>query len=121
MEKKKNHYTRQKYQNSNTFKSHGGEKNSGKSKTVQDESYTVRELLEKHANGLMPQVGMNPQYDYEEATHDDDVTFRKPDLDLTDIDEISLKVKKTHSAIKRAEEAKRKANDKSGLQDVDNN
>lgn len=109
MEKKKNHKTRQKYQNSNTFKTHGGEKNDGKSQTVQDESYTIRELLEKHTQGLMPNVGLNPQYDHDEPTHDDDVTLRSPDFDLSDIDKMKEKVSTAKNKLQKAQKEKQKA------------
>lgn len=102
MQKKQNHKTQLKYTTSNTFKSKGGEAVNSKSMTVQDESYTIRELLDRHTQGLMPPVGLSPEYDYDgEATHEDDVTFRKTDLDLTDIDEMAKKVKKTTEKVKK--------------------
>lgn len=108
MNKKTNHKTKYTYATSNTFKTHGGEKNSGKSITVQDEAYTIKELLEKHTQGLMPNVGKTPIYDYEEATHEDDITLRKPNLDLTDIDELKVKVKKTVSKVEQQKARKKK-------------
>jgi len=80
------------------------------SQTVEGEAYTIQELLQKHVNGIMPNVGLNPQYDGDdtEVSFDDDITFRKPDLDLTDIDTMAEKVKKTTQKIKKAKEAKRK-------------
>lgn len=107
MKKKDNYVTKNIYQTSNTFKSNGGEKNSGKSITVQNEAYTIKELLEKHTQGLMPSVGLNPQYDHEEATHDDDITHRKPNLDLTDIDELKTKVNATKEKISKSENLKK--------------
>ena len=93
-----------------------GETNNSPSKTVQGESYTIKELLEKHSTGLMPPVGLEPQYDTEEPTHDDSMLLRKQNLDLTDIDDLKDTVNKTkakQSAIKKKEaEAKQSKIDK---------
>jgi len=73
-----------------------GEKNNKPSQTVQGEAYTIQELLKKHANGIMPPVGLDPLYDHDEPTFEDDLTLRKPDLDLTDIEDIKNKVSKAN-------------------------
>jgi len=77
------------------------------SQSVAGEAYTIKELLEKHANGIMPQLTINDQYDNDPEL-DDDVTMRNPDLDLTDIDTMAEKVKKTQDKIKKASETKRR-------------
>lgn len=85
------------------------EKNDGIGQTAQGESYTIQELLNKHVNGIMPPVGLSPQYDHDNPTFDDDVTLRKPDLDLSDIDNIKDKIKTVQSetnARKKALKAK---------------
>ena len=83
-----------------------GETNNGISETVEGEAYTIQELLQKHVNGIMPPVGLNPLYDHDEPTHEDDVTLRKPDLDLTDIDDMKIKVKKAQATLKKKEAPK---------------
>ncbi len=83
------------------------EENNGKSETVQGEAYTVQELLNRHVQGLMPPVGLTPLYDHDEPTHDDYVGMRKPDFDLTDIDEIKAKVKDANQKITKAKNLKK--------------
>lgn len=59
------------------------EKNSGEVKTVPNEAYTIRELYERHA---VPEgLNRNGHYD-EDVSHDDDVSFRTPGFDLSEID-----------------------------------
>lgn len=81
-----------------------GEENNEPSETVQGDSYTVKELIEKHVNGIMPAVGLQPEYDHEEPSHDDDVTLRSPDLDLSDIDQITEKIKTVQTKLSTANE-----------------
>lgn len=120
MQKKTNYKTNHKHRTSNTFKTFGGEENSGKSITVQDESYTVRELLEKHVQGLMPNVGLNPEYDTEKPSLDDDMLFRRQNLDLTDIDDLKKKVGKTKSKLAKQKEKQAKENKKIEVNDLQN-
>ncbi len=90
------------------FKIYGAtaEQNNGQSQTVEGESYTIQELIKRHVNGLMPPVGLTPLYDHDEPTHDDYIGMRKPDFDLTDIDEIKNKVKDANEKISKAQKAK---------------
>ena len=100
-----------KYRTQTTYKIKDSEKTTitDPSQTVQGEAYTIQELLQKHVNGIMPSVGLDPQYDHDDGAElDDDVTMRKPDLDLTDIDSMSEKVRETTNKIKKAKETKRK-------------
>lgn len=100
-----------KRQYKDTFKPTGS-KNSGVTDTVAGESYTIQELFDKHTTGTMPHIGLDPQYDYEEATHDDSTLLRKPDLDLTDIEQISNEVKTTNQKIKKQKQTKHEAEQK---------
>ncbi|AXL14924.1 hypothetical protein [Microviridae sp.] len=85
------------------------------SQTVQGDSYTVQELIEKHVQGIAPSVGLNPEYDHEEPSFEDDVTLRKPDLDLTDIDQMSEKVKTTLEKVEKQKRRKAAENDRSSV------
>lgn len=79
-----------------------GEKNELPSLTVQGDAYTVKQLLEKHVQGIMPPVGLDPLYDHEEPSFEDDTTLRNPDLDLTDIDKIKDKIEDVQRRTKSA-------------------
>lgn len=81
------------------------EKNNGEVNTVQGESYTVQELLEKYAQGQTPAVQLTPLYDHDEPTFDDDITLRNPE-DLTDVDELKRKVEDTQEQLKYEQEQK---------------
>lgn len=54
-----------------------GSNNSGVSLTIPNETYTIRELLNKHTSGIMPEVANQPIWQ-EEASHD------SPDLQKLD-------------------------------------
>ncbi len=92
------------------FKIHNAtaESNNGKSQTVQGESYTIQELIKRHVNGLMPPVGLTPLYDHDEPTHEDSTILRKPDFDLTDIDEVKKTITETNKKLSNAQKAKAK-------------
>lgn len=67
------------------------EENSGEVVTIPNDAFTIRELYQKHA---VPEgLHRNGHYD-EDVSHDDDVTYRTPGWDLSDIDE-KLKTIKT--------------------------
>ncbi len=109
MEKSKKNITKIPAYNT-PFKIHGAtsETNNGKSDTVQGEAYTIQELIKRHTNGLMPPVGLTPLYDHEEPTHEDSTILRKPDFDLTDIDEVRNTIKETNKKLSNAQKAKAK-------------
>lgn len=52
--------------------------------TLENEAYTIRELFERHAQGILPEY-TDMQYDDDPQFEDADFT-RDPDVDLTDID-----------------------------------
>lgn len=60
------------------------ERNNGKSLTVPDQTMSIKELLRRHQNGMMPQ-GYEPVYDPDDELPD----FRK--MDLTEVDELRSK------------------------------
>lgn len=69
-----------------------GERNNGlASMTVPDQSYTVRELLQKFTSGGMPDVAKVPQYE-EDPDFDDIDPTRLPDFDLADLTELQLEL-----------------------------
>lgn len=100
------------------------EKECGPSQTIPGESYSIAELLEKHAHGILPQVGHKGIYDDQETLdHDTDVSYRTPGFELSDItekleeyDELKEKIeihrkiqnKDKKIALQKAEKAKQK-------------
>lgn len=95
------------YSYSNKLKS----KNSGLSDTVAGESFTIQELFKRHLSGSMPPIGLDPQYDYDEATHEDNTSLRKPDADLTDLDNLKNEVENTHKKQKQIQKTKKDKDD----------
>ena len=65
----------------------------GVSETVPDQSYTIRDLLERFASGIMPSVGQDGYYDDETEVENwiTDPTL-KPDFDLADYTSETLKL-----------------------------
>lgn len=65
----------------------------GVSETVPDQSYTIRDLLERFASGTMPPVGQDGYYDDETEVENwiTDPTL-KPDFDLADYTSETLKL-----------------------------
>lgn len=59
----------------------------GPSLTVPDQSYSIREILEKFSRGIDPYLTKLPSYDEDDIDVEDDVTpDRLPDHDLSDLD-----------------------------------
>lgn len=75
-----------------------GEINEGPSLAIPGEAYTIRELLEKYTNGVMPDIHREGQYD-EEPDIDNPDMFRKPDLDLSDLDLMETIVQTTQQQV----------------------
>lgn len=67
------------------------EKVTGESETVQGDSYTIQELMQKHTQGIMPPVGKQPYYDENPDIDNPDIT-RRPDFDLSDVTENQIKL-----------------------------
>lgn len=65
----------------------------GVSETVPDQSYTIRDLLERFASGTMPPVGHDGHYDDESDVENwiTDPTL-KPDFDLADYTNETLRL-----------------------------
>ena len=71
------------------FKPEFGESNKGGSQTIQDDHYTVQDLLNKYTQGIMPPVEKRGSYDdpkNENNMEELDIT-RNPNFDLSDITE----------------------------------
>lgn len=60
------------------------EKVIGESETIPGESLTIRELLQKHVNGIAPPIGRQVYYEEEPDIDNPDIT-RSGDFDLTTI------------------------------------
>jgi len=68
------------------------EKNDDPSMTIPGESYSIRELLEKQTQGIMPPIHRQQIYD-ENPTFDTDTTVHNPDYDLTDKENLLIEKK----------------------------
>lgn len=83
------------------------EKNDGISETIQNDSYTVAELLEKHAQGILPPIGRQAFYEENPDIDNPDPTL-DPDFDIIDaknqLDEISSSLTKKAKAEKALKE-----------------
>lgn len=60
------------------------EKNSGDLITIPDQAYTIKEILEKFTNGVLPDLTKLSGYPDEEPTFDDTDPIRDPAFDLAD-------------------------------------
>lgn len=83
------------------------EYNSPIDETVQDDSYSVQELMQKHARGLNLDIYRRGTYDEHASIDDEPITA----IDLTDIDDIKRQLKTEKQLIKdnaanKVEEAK---------------
>lgn len=72
------------------------EYNSSIDETVQDDSYSVQELMQKHARGLNLDIYRRGTYDEHASIEDEPLTA----IDLTDIDEIKRQLKIEKQRIK---------------------
>ncbi len=82
-------------------------KNTGASITIPGETYTIRELLIRHTNGLEPMVTKSPIWQ-ENATHDDLDLQKTHSLDLTERDEIKQQQKSIIDSIHSQQNEKTK-------------
>lgn len=85
------------------YKAEKAEYNSGELITQPGESYTIQELLAKHARGIMPPVERPVYYDNNDL--DDIDQTKRPDFDLTDADNLSYQLKSKslqNKALKKA-------------------
>lgn len=74
------------------------------SQTVQGDSYTITELMQRSIVGTLPNINRNHQY-HEEANHDTDVRVDAPDFDLSDATSIKEEIEEKQ---KNAKENQRK-------------
>lgn len=71
-----------------------GEVNNLPSLTIPNETYTIRELLEKHTRGVMPDIAMEGTYGEEEPDFDSPDLNQIHQMDLYDVQEHLTKTKK---------------------------
>lgn len=79
-----------KYRNSDNFKLGQSEKdfeeNNEPSMTVPDESFTIKEILEKYTRGIAPNIFRTPSYAPDEVDFDDMTITDGNDFDVTDVE-----------------------------------
>lgn len=77
---------------------HDMEYNNGPSLTVPDQAFTVKEVLEKYTNGVLPDLTKNGSYPDTEPSFDDTDPIQDPAFDLADatqlLQEIAIKLDK---------------------------
>lgn len=79
----------------------------GETLTIPGESYTIQELLQKYTHGIVPPL--HREGIYEDSDSFEDNPFRRPEADLTDIDNAQAKiedVEKRHQQIKQTKKQK---------------
>ncbi len=100
----------------------GKEHNKGNSETVQNDSYSIKQLLEKSQTGNVPPIKRVGQY-HDDPTHDTDTRIDEPDFDLADAqiikDEIEDKIKNQKK--EEAKEAKLKSDTPKKADEVQEN
>lgn len=83
-----------------------------KSLTVPDETYTVKEILEKSKNGLIPSLSGKAFYMENEMDHEDDDLDKFNRSDMQEKAEILERARETVNTWERAESLKKAAADK---------
>jgi len=73
---------------------HRGENLEPGSLTIQGDAYSIKELLEKYANGVMPAIGKTGDFEEEPDIDSPDPT-RAPDFDLSDLDTLGRETRET--------------------------
>lgn len=81
----------------------------GKDMTVPDQSYTVKELLIKHAQGIDPLVSRGGVFDTEDMGHDDPDFEKVSTMDLSDRQEIVEQAQSVVSSFRREKKERAKA------------
>jgi len=78
------------YQNKSEYKPHKGENNNGKLMTVQNDAPSIRQLIERYANGIPLQFRQSEYLDVDDIRSINQ--FYSPALDLTDLDVLNAQV-----------------------------
>lgn len=81
------------------------EKNTQLSKTVRNDSYTIREILQRYQGGINPDI-RNTEYFDEENLENIDSRYR-PSHDLTELDMFQNDLKSRSNQIQMMEQAER--------------
>lgn len=76
--------------------------------TVPDQSLTLRQIVDRFSNGMIPPgLVHNVQYDDPDATIDDDVSpLNNPNVDLIDMQEYEREYREIESRLKESERRK---------------
>jgi len=80
----------QKFQTRNALKPSKPEHNSGKLMTVQNDAPSIRQLMERYANGIPLQFRQSEYLDVEDIRSINQ--FYSPALDLTDLDTLNAQI-----------------------------
>lgn len=94
------------------YKYKGGEVNDEQSRTIPNQSFTVRELIKKHQQGIAPAVMKRALYEIDDFGEELN-PLRKQGFDLSDIDKLSRQIKAANKVVQKqkqleAEEEQRK-------------
>lgn len=79
----------------------------GGSETIQDDSYTIKDLLEKHTKGIDLGLGKVPQY-AEDATHDDVDMEKFNNMDHNEKHEVAEQQRERMRELKLLQDQKKK-------------
>lgn len=82
------------------------ETNTDPSETVQNDAYTIAELLKRSQTGNVPPIQRMGQY-HEDVSHDTDIRIEAPDFDLSDVTEIKLEIEQKQREAKKAQQEKK--------------
>lgn len=86
------------------------EKTVGKSMTVPNEAFTVREIFAKYKAGIGPRIARDPQFD-PAADHDSDDLEKLHHLDLAELEQYKIELLAKMKKQKEAIDADKKARD----------
>lgn len=75
------------------------EENKGKSVVVRDDSYSMRDIMQKFANGMQLDVLHRPIYDGEDVTHDDIGMETIKKADLVEVDQFTTQLSLKNKSI----------------------
>lgn len=75
--------------------------NTAPTETVPDQSYTIRDIINRFTGGILPNIQRNVSFD-EDPTFDSDDITRRPDFDLVDATEALASLSEKFEAEKAA-------------------
>lgn len=82
-----------------------------KSMTVPDQSYSVKDLLDKSKRGIDLGIDRNPQYSAADMSYDDDDVEKVSRLDINDKHQLQLENARKLRELKREQDSRKKSRD----------